>query len=38
MKRAELRADPEVFDPERFESYYRTYVQQLITEISEGVS
>jgi hypothetical protein len=34
MKRGELRADAEVFDRERFERYYRTYVEQVITEIS----
>jgi hypothetical protein len=34
MKRGELRVDPEVFDRERFERYYRTYVEQVITEIS----
>jgi len=33
MKRGELRADPEVFDRERFERYYCTYVEQVITEI-----
>jgi hypothetical protein len=35
MKRGELRAESEVFDRERFERYYRTYIEQVITEISK---
>jgi hypothetical protein len=35
MKRGKLPADPEVFDRERFERHYRTYVEGEIRRISE---
>jgi hypothetical protein len=35
MNRGEVRVDPEVFDRERFERYYRIYVEQVIKQISE---
>jgi hypothetical protein len=36
MTRGEVRVDPEVFDRERFERYYRIYVEQVIKQISNA--